>query len=105
MINLLGIGSSPRAREPHAMSDSLSERLQSVLEVVRESCADGAAELINPGDIRLQERLQIRRLNLERILIFFSRKVAANFLGKLQIHWSFSPKKVLAAHRRIHYRT
>lgn len=48
MIKLLGVGSSPRAGEPHAMFDSLSTvMLQDVLEAAREFDGDCQTEMIH----------------------------------------------------------
>ncbi|MGD9365802.1 MAG: flavodoxin family protein [Desulfobacteraceae bacterium] len=54
MINLLGIGSSPRAGEPHAMYDSLSTvMLQSVLETAGKFSADCVTEMIHLGRMNI----------------------------------------------------
>jgi multimeric flavodoxin WrbA len=54
MIKLLGIGSSPRASEPHAMYDSLSTvMLQDVLEAAREVTPDCVTEMIHLGRMNI----------------------------------------------------
>jgi multimeric flavodoxin WrbA len=54
MIKLLGVGSSPRAGDPHAMSDSLSTvMLQSVLEAAKTFCAECAIEMVHLGRLNI----------------------------------------------------
>lgn len=54
MIRLLGIGSSPRAGEPHAMYDSLSTvMLQSVLETAGKFSGDCVTEMIHLGRMNI----------------------------------------------------
>jgi multimeric flavodoxin WrbA len=54
MIKLLGIGSSPRAGEPHAMYDSLSTvMLQSVLETAGKFSEDCVTEMIHLGRMNI----------------------------------------------------
>jgi multimeric flavodoxin WrbA len=54
MIKLLGIGSSPRAGEPHAMYDSLSTvMLQDVLQAAREFSGDCTTEMIHLGRMNI----------------------------------------------------
>jgi len=54
MIKLLGIGSSLRAGEPHAMYDSLSTvMLQDVLQAAREYAGDCATEMIHLGRMNI----------------------------------------------------
>jgi multimeric flavodoxin WrbA len=54
MIKLLGIGSSPRAGDPHAMCDSLSTvMLQSVLEAAKTFCAECAIEMVHLGRLNI----------------------------------------------------
>lgn len=54
MIKLLGIGSSPRASEAHAMHDSLSTvMLQDVLEAAREASPDCVTEMIHLGRMNI----------------------------------------------------
>lgn len=54
MINLLGIGSSPRAGEPHAMYHSLSTvMLQSVMETAGKFSGDCVTEMIHLGRMNI----------------------------------------------------